>query len=143
MSGPVVAIAGGGAAGFFAAIACAEAAPGARVIILEKGPQFLAKMRVSGGGRCNVTHAWNVAMDVAHYYPRGHGALTGAFQRFSFADTVAWFQAHGVKLKVEPDGRIFPITDTSRTIIDCLVGAAQKAGVELRVNEGIERVKHL
>ncbi len=135
-----VIIVGGGAAGFFAAITCAEAAPEAEVIVLEKGPQFLSKVRISGGGRCNVTHACFDAREFATRYPRGEQALLSPFKQFPASDTVAWFESRGVKLKTESDGRMFPTTDSSQTIIDCLMSAAQKAGVQLRSNCGVERV---
>src|SRR5260221_2198090 len=102
-----VIVAGGGAAGFFAAITCAEAMPQAEVAVLEKGPRFLSKVRISGGGRCNVTHACFDAREASARYPRGGQALIGPFQRFQARDTVEWFEARGVKLKVESDGRIF------------------------------------
>ena len=105
-------VVGGGAAGFFGAIACAEASPGTRVTLLEKGPQFLSKVRISGGGRCNVTHACFDPREFATRYPRGDRALISVLQRFSAADTVAWFEQRGVKLKAEADGRMFPITDS-------------------------------
>lgn len=133
-------IVGGGAAGFFAAIACAEAAPWAEVIVLEKGPQFLSKVRISGGGRCNVTHACFEAREFATRYPRGEQALLAPFRQFQASDTVAWFESRGVKLKTESDGRIFPVTDSSQTIIDCLMGAARDVGVRLQLNCGVERV---
>ena len=139
MSERRVAIVGGGAAGFFAAIACAEASPATRVWLFEKGPQFLAKVRISGGGRCNVTHACVDARELAAHYPRGGRALIGPFQTFQPRDTIAWFEARGVKLKTEPDGRVFPVTDSSQTIIDCLLRAARAAGVELSTNCGVER----
>src|SRR5213594_4234937 len=124
-------VAGGGAAGFFAAITCAEAAPDAEVILLERGPQFLSKVRISGGGRCNVTHACFDAREMATRFPRGEQALIGPFRSFQTSDTVAWFEARGVRLKTESDGRMFPVTDSSQTIIDCLLRAAQAAGVKL------------
>ncbi len=139
MSKPCVVIAGGGAAGFFAAIACAEASPQSRVLLLEKGPHFLAKVRISGGGRCNVTHACFDPRELATRYPRGGPALLGPFQAFQPRDTIAWFEARGVKLKTEPDGRVFPVTDSSQTIVDCLLHAATDAGVELRLNHGVDR----
>jgi predicted flavoprotein YhiN len=135
-----VIIVGGGAAGFFAAITCAEAAPGTEVILLEKGPQFLSKVRISGGGRCNVTHACFDAREFAARFPRGGKALIGPFQRFQARDTVEWFESRGVKLKTEKDGRMFPVTDSSQTIIDCLLNAARKAGVKLVTNCGVEEV---
>lgn len=131
---------GGGAAGFFAAIACAEAAPGRRIVVLEKGHEFLAKVRISGGGRCNVTHACFEPRELAERYPRGGRALIGPFQRFQPRDTVAWFAARGVPLKTEADGRMFPVTDSSATIVECLLTAARQAGVELRSNTGVNDV---
>jgi len=132
-------VVGGGAAGFFAAITCAEAAPQSQVIVLEKGPQFLSKVRISGGGRCNVTHACFDAREFATRYPRGEQALLAPFRQFQASDTVAWFESRGVKLKTESDGRMFPVTDSSQTIIDCLQRAARVAGVTLRSNCGVER----
>ncbi len=131
---------GGGAAGFFAAITCAEADPSADVTVLETGPEFLAKVRISGGGRCNVTHACFDPRDFATRFPRGERELIGPFQRFQARDTVAWFKSRGVKLNAECDGRMFPLSNSSQTIIDCLVGAAKAAGVKLRANCGVERV---
>jgi predicted flavoprotein YhiN len=141
MSSQRVIVVGGGAAGFFAAIACAETAPDAEVTVCERGPQFLAKVRISGGGRCNVTHAGGDARDFAARYPRGEKALVGPFQKFSACDTVAWFASRGVKLKTEADGRMFPTSDSSQTIMDCLINAARKAGVKLRLNCGVEQVQ--
>ena len=129
---------GGGAAGFFAAIAAAEA--GADVTILEKTSRVLDKVRISGGGRCNVTHACFEPRDFSTRYPRGGRALLSPFQKFSARDTVDWFAARGVKLKSEPDGRMFPTTDSSQTIVDCLMNAAQNAGVKLRLNCTVESV---
>jgi len=129
-----IVIVGGGAAGFFAAITCAEAAPAARVTLLEKTSQFLSKVRISGGGRCNVTHACFEPRDLSGYYPRGESALVGPFHTFHPGDTIAWFESRGVKLKTEADGRIFPVTDSSQTIIDCLLNAARRAGIELVTN---------
>ncbi len=131
-------VVGGGAAGFFAAITAAE--HGAPVTILEKTSRFLDKVRISGGGRCNVTHAGFDSRDFATRYPRGEKALLGPFVKFSARDTVAWFESRGVKLKTEADGRMFPITDSSQTIMDCLMNAAKAAGVKLRLNAGVERV---
>src|SRR6266487_1811983 len=139
MSSRRVVVVGGGAAGFFAAITCAEAAPDTEVIVLERGPQFLSKVRISGGGRCNVTHACFDARELSARFPRGGPALIGPFQRFQASDTVAWFEARGVKLKVESDGRMFPVSDSSQTVIDCLLRAAKEAGVKLLLNSGVER----
>lgn len=132
-----VVIAGGGAAGFFAAITCAEAAPGTEVVVLEKGPQCLSKVRISGGGRCNVTHACFDSRSFAMNYPRGGQGMIGLLERFQAHDTVEWFHRRGVKLKREPDGRMFPVTDSSQTIIDCLLAAARAAGVTSRTNLGL------
>jgi len=134
-----IAIVGGGAAGFFAALACAEAG-GRAITILEKGPQFLAKVKISGGGRCNVTHACFNEREFATRYPRGEHALISPFEQFQASDTVDWFARHGVKLKTEADGRMFPVTDSSQTVIDCLVNTARSAGVKLQANCGVEGV---
>lgn len=136
-----VLVVGGGAAGFFAAIACAERAPGAQVTLLEKSSQFLGKVRISGGGRCNVTHHLFDPREFSTRYPRGGRALIGAFQRFQARDTVAWFEQRGVTLKTEADGRMFPVTDSSETIVRCLTETARAAGVELRANCGVEQLE--
>ena len=133
-------VVGGGAAGVFAAIACAEAAPDAEVIVLEKSAQFLAKVRISGGGRCNVTHACFDPREFARHYPRGEQALIGAFHQFQARHTVEWFESHGVKLKAERDGRMFPATDSSQTIVDCLLSEAKKTGVMLHANCGVDSI---
>jgi predicted Rossmann fold flavoprotein len=131
---------GGGAAGFFAALACAENNPRQHVIILEKTATLLAKVRISGGGRCNVTNAcFDPAMLVQHY-PRGGAALRGPFTRFQPRDTIDWFARHGVPLKTEADGRVFPATDRSATIVECLIRAAQQAGVEIRTSITIDAI---
>jgi predicted Rossmann fold flavoprotein len=135
-----IVIVGGGAAGFFAALACAELRREAEIIILEKTSQFLSKVKISGGGRCNVTHACFDARELTTRYPRGERALIAPFQQFQAADTVVWFEQRGVKLKTEGDGRMFPTTDSSQTIIDCLLAAAQKAGIKLKANCGAESV---
>jgi predicted flavoprotein YhiN len=140
MSSRRVIVVGGGAAGFFAAITCAEAAPDAEVVLLERGPQFLSKVRISGGGRCNVTHACFDARELTARYPRGGRALLAPFKNFQASDTVAWFESRGVKLKTEADGRMFPVSDSSETIIDCLMNAAKAAGVKLRLNVSVESV---
>src|ERR1022692_4126927 len=119
-----IGIVGGGAAGFFAALACAEANAGAEIFILEKTAHFLAKVKISGGGRCNVTHAGFNEREFTTRYPRGERELIAPFKQFSASDTIAWFEQRGVPLKIESDGRMFPTTDTSQTIIDCLLGRA-------------------
>jgi predicted Rossmann fold flavoprotein len=140
MSSQRIVVVGGGAAGFFAAITCAEAAPDAGVTILERGARFLDKVRISGGGRCNVTHACFNERELVTRYPRGERALLSPFKHFQSADTVAWFESRGVKLKTEADGRMFPVSDSSQTIIDCLMNSARAAGVNRRLNCGVERV---
>jgi len=134
-------VAGGGAAGFFAAIACAEADPGCAVTICEATAHLLSKVKVSGGGRCNVTHACFDPRELAKRYPRGHRELLGAFHRWQPRDTVEWFEQRGVALKAEEDGRMFPVTDNSQTIVDCLEGAARKAGVQVRLRTGLKSVE--
>ena len=136
-----VIIAGGGPAGFFAAIRCAELNPKLRVLIIEKSSQPLGKVLVSGGGRCNVTHACFDPAQLITYYPRGGMALRGAFTRFQPADTVKWFESHGVKLKTESDNRMFPVTDSSKTIADCLRESAQNAGVKLQLGTSLQKVE--
>lgn len=131
---------GGGAAGFFGAVTCASAYPHAQVTLLEAGRQPLSKVRISGGGRCNVTHACFEPALLVQNYPRGSKALRGAFTRFHAKDTVAWFESQGVKLKTESDGRMFPVTDNSETIVNCLVNAAEDAGVRLRLGTSVKFV---
>jgi predicted flavoprotein YhiN len=110
------------------------------VTLLEKGPRFLTKVLISGGGRCNVTHACFDARELTNRFPRGEQALISPFKRFQASDTVEWFESRGVKLKVESDGRMFPITNSSQTIIDCLLREAKTAGVKFFTNRGVERV---
>jgi len=136
-----IAIVGGGAAGFFAAIAAAQAGREVEVSLFERGSQFLNKVRISGGGRCNVTHALFEPRMFTTRYPRGERALISPFHRFSAAATVEWFEARGVRLKTEEDGRMFPVTDSSETIVDCLMAEAQAAGVRLFTRKGIEAVR--
>jgi len=136
-----IAIIGGGAAGFFAAIECARANPANEVSVYERGSEFLTKVRISGGGRCNVTHACFDPRPLSESYPRGERVLISPLHRFSPADTVAWFEARGVNLKTEPDGRMFPVTDSSHTIIDCLLDEARAAGVRLFARTGIAEVR--
>lgn len=132
-----VVIAGGGPAGFFAAIRCAELNPGLKVLIVEKASQTLGKVLISGGGRCNVTHACFDPARLVTFYPRGGNELRGAFSRFQAADTIEWFEARHVKLKTESDGRMFPVTDSSETIANCLRDTAKKAGVEVRLGASL------
>lgn len=132
---------GGGAAGFFGALSCAENYPQHRVILLEKTRQLLSKVRISGGGRCNVTHACFEPAQLVKHYPRGNRELRGPFTIFQPKDTIEWFESRGVKLKVESDGRIFPITDNSESIIDCLTQETKRLGVEVYLEHGIEVIK--
>lgn len=137
-----VIVIGGGAAGFFAAISCAETAPNSQVILLEAGQQPLAKVRISGGGRCNVTHACFEPAQFIQNYPRGSKALRGAFSRFQAKNTVEWFARHGVKLKTEEDNRMFPTTDDSATIVNCLIQAAEEAGVRIKTKVQVAAIEH-
>ena len=140
MNDAKVIVVGGGPAGCFAAVECAGAgAAVGGVEVLEQGPEFLAKVRVSGGGRCNLTHACFDPGELARHYPRGERELIGPFRRFQPRDTIAWFEARGVKLKTEPDGRIFPASNSSKTIVECLLGAARAADVRQRSGCGVER----
>ncbi len=134
-------IVGGGAAGFFAAITCAEASPGHEVIILEATGQTLAKVRISGGGRCNVTHDCLIPKKLVTHYPRGSQELLGPFSRFGPEQVIEWFSYRGVTLKTEADGRMFPETDQSQTIIDCLTESAHDAGVKIQLHQPVRAVR--
>ncbi len=134
---------GGGAAGFFGAIAIREADTSVRVTLLEAARKPLAKVLISGGGRCNVTHHCFDPAQLVQYYPRGGKALRSAFTRFQPQDTIAWFNSRGVKLKTEADGRMFPTTDDSGTIINCLMTAAEKAEVRLRTGVVVKNIINL
>lgn len=137
-----VAVIGGGAAGFMAAISLRHHHPQATVLLLEKSDKLLAKVRISGGGRCNVTHACANDREMARHYPRGERFLRKAFGQWGARDTIAWFNGEGVTLKTEDDGRMFPVTDSSGTIIDALQGAAERAQVRVRMQcavQGMER----
>lgn len=133
-----VIVAGGGAAGFFTAINIAEANPKLKIAILERGKEVLSKVRISGGGRCNVTHACFIPNDLVKFYPRGEKELKGPFNRFCSGDTIEWFDRHGVELKIEEDGRMFPVTDSSQTIIDCFLEASKKLGIQIIMGESIK-----
>jgi len=137
-----VAIIGGGAAGFFAAITCAQSNPQARVTLYEATAHPLAKVRISGGGRCNVTHACYEPRELVRHYPRGTRELLGAFHRWQPRDMTAWLTARGVPLKTEADGRIFPVSDSSMDIVNCLRRAAAEAGVALQLKTGLRSVEH-
>ncbi|WNJ19498.1 NAD(P)/FAD-dependent oxidoreductase [Pontibacter sp. G13] len=132
MGKPVIVFVGGGAAGFFGAANTAELLPEAEIIILEQAKQVLGKVKVSGGGRCNVTNGCFVPKELSKHYPRGQRALIGPFTRFMTGDTMEWFESRGVPLKIEPDNRVFPTSDNSQSIIDCLVNSVDKYGVSIR-----------
>lgn len=133
-------VVGGGAAGFFGAIAAARANPALQVTILEAGKEFLSKVKISGGGRCNVTHHCFDPLELVKAYPRGHRELKGAFSQFQPKDMIAWLKAEGVKLKTESDGRMFPVTDDSQTIIDCFLKAATQAKIQLRASTPVQNI---
>ena len=133
-----IAIIGGGAAGFFAAITAAEANPAANVTIYERSQHTLSKVKISGGGRCNVTHSCFDPAKLASHYPRGSRELRGAFHRWQPQDTIHWFAERDVTLKTEADGRMFPDTDDSQTIIDCFHTASGNAGVKLLKGVGLK-----
>ncbi len=132
-------VVGGGAAGFFTAITCAEHSTKS-VLVLEKTSTLLQKVKISGGGRCNVTHECFDPRELSGNYPRGEKSLIGPFNRFGAADTVEWFSERGVRLKTEADGRMFPDTDSSQTIIDTLLAAAESSGVSIRTSEGVTSI---
>jgi len=134
-------VVGGGAAGFFGAIQAAEARPGSRIVILEKTSKLLSKVRVSGGGRCNVTHNCFEPVPLAAHYPRGEKALRNVFKLYQASDVVAWFRSKGVTLKAEADGRMFPITDSSETIIDCFLDAARKHNITIMTDHAVTRLQ--
>jgi predicted Rossmann fold flavoprotein len=131
-------IIGGGAAGFFAAINIAEQYPQLSVAILERGKEGLQKVKISGGGRCNVTHAEFVPSELVRNYPRGEKELLGPFHTFTTGDTMAWFEERGIELKIEDDGRMFPVSNSSQTIIDCFLNEAQKHNVEVLYNHSVK-----
>lgn len=131
---------GGGAAGFFCAVNAARLRPGLEVVLLERSSKLLSKVKVSGGGRCNVTHDCNSIADMIKMYPRGAAFLKKAFHHFFTTDTVSWFETRAVKLKTETDGRMFPVTDQSQTIIDCLLNEASKYRVNIQMNVTVESI---
>jgi predicted Rossmann fold flavoprotein len=134
---------GGGASGFFTALQYAELVPDRSVAIFEKGSHFLQKVRISGGGRCNVTHACFDPRELSKNYPRGSRELLAAFHRWQPSDTVDWFARFGVTLKTEPDGRMFPVTDSSDTIIDCFLKRARELHVPLLKNHPLTGIQRL
>jgi predicted Rossmann fold flavoprotein len=134
---------GGGAAGFFCAVNAARMDRSLKVTIIEKSNKLLSKVRVSGGGRCNVTHACFDIAEMSKRYPRGQHFVKKAFHQFFTTDTINWFEERGVKLKTEEDGRMFPITDSSQTIIECLLKEANKFGVEILMNKEVKKINVL
>lgn len=136
-----IVIVGGGAAGFFAALTCAEHNPHYKVTILEKSPKLLGKVLISGGGRCNVTHHCFDVRELVKNYPRGEKQLIGPFTRFNPTHTIEWFKLRDVKLKAEADGRIFPVTDSSQTIIDCYLSEARRMKVDVRTQIGVNNLE--
>ena len=133
-------IVGGGAAGFFTAINIVEKNPSLKLAILERGSEVLNKVRISGGGRCNVTHACFEPNELVKFYPRGEKELRGPFHQFCSGDTVEWFEKHGVELKIEADGRMFPVSNSSQTIIDCFQEATKKLGIALLTNQSVQSI---
>ena len=136
-----IAIIGGGAAGFFAALSCKEHHPDAVVTIYERSDKLLAKVKVSGGGRCNVTHACFNISQLSKFYPRGEKFLKKSFTQFNTNDTVKWFEDRGVKLKTEADNRMFPVTNNSQTIIDCLMDEAKRKGVTIKLHSPVTAIE--
>lgn len=136
-----ITIIGGGAAGFFAAISAKSHFPAAHVCILEKTSKFLGKVKISGGGRCNVTNATFNSRLLSEKYPRGEKFLRKAFEQFNAQDTVNWFESHGVALKTYPDNCIFPMSNDSQTIIDCFLQEARKLGIELYTSHSVESIR--
>ncbi len=135
-----VIIIGGGAAGFFAAINITEQNPSLKVALLERGKDGLAKVKVSGGGRCNVTHAEFIPQELVQNYPRGEKELLGPFHQFMTGDTIGWFEKRGVELKIEEDGRIFPVTNSSQTIINCFLNEAEKHHVDVLYSHAVKSI---
>lgn len=133
-------IVGGGAAGFFTAINIVEKNKKLKVAILERGKEVLSKVRVSGGGRCNVTHACFEPNELVKFYPRGEKELRGPFHQFCSGDTIEWFSTHGVELKIEDDGRMFPVSNSSQTIIDCFLKATQQLGISVLTGQSVQSI---
>lgn len=136
-------IVGGGAAGFFGAIQAAEMRPGLKIVILEKTTKLLSKVRISGGGRCNVTHHCFEPTELSHHYPRGQKPLKTLFRKYQATDTIKWFEQKGVRLKAEEDGRMFPVTDNSETIINCFLDQIKRHNITIEMNAGVEEIKQV
>ena len=141
MKDKTLVVIGGGAAGFFCAINAARIHPGLKVILLEKSSKLLSKVKISGGGRCNVTHACYSVNELIKYYPRGAAFLKKSFHHFFTVDTINWFSERGVNLKTETDGRMFPESNTSQTILDCLLNEANKYRVEILMNSDAKSIE--
>jgi predicted Rossmann fold flavoprotein len=133
-------IVGGGAAGFFTAINAAEQNPALKILILERGKDVLEKVRISGGGRCNVTHACFIPKELSKFYPRGERELLGPFHTFCSGDTVEWFEKRGVELKIEDDNRMFPTSDSSETIIECFARLVKKYKIEVKTSTRVDNI---
>ncbi|RRJ91603.1 NAD(P)/FAD-dependent oxidoreductase [Paenimyroides tangerinum] len=135
-----VIVVGGGASGFFTAINIAENNPDLRIAILERGKEVLGKVKISGGGRCNVTHACFVPNVLTKFYPRGERELRGPFHTFCTGDVIEWFENNGVQLKTEEDGRMFPVSDSSQTIIDCFLNLAQENQIKVNTSCSVQAI---
>ena len=140
-TGKKLIVIGGGAAGFFCAVNAARLNSSLQVTLLEKSGKLLSKVKVSGGGRCNVTHACFEIQEMSKRYPRGEHFVRKAFHQFFTTDTIEWFEQRGVKLKAEPDGRMFPVTNSSQTIIDCLLKEVNTHAVEILMNRDVRKLK--
>ena len=134
-------IIGGGAAGFFTAINAAELSTDSKILILERGKEVLTKVRISGGGRCNVTHAEFIPAELVKNYPRGKKELRGPFHSFMTGDTISWFEKRGIELKIEEDGRMFPVSDSSETIINCFLSEAARLGIQIKKNYSVQNLE--
>ena len=137
-----VLVVGGGAAGFFAAINTAEQNPKLKIAILERGSNVLSKVKISGGGRCNVTHAEFIPQELVLNYPRGKKELRGPFHNYMTGDTMEWFESRGVPLKIEDDGRVFPVSNSSQTIIDCFLEQVKKYKIEVLLNHPVQGIRY-
>ena len=138
-----VAVIGGGAAGFFAAITCKEHFPNSKVSIIEKSSKVLSKVKVSGGGRCNLTNACFENKKLSEHYPRGQNQLRKAFEQFNAYDTIKWFESKGVKVKIYDDNCVFPLSNDSQSIIDCFLNEVKRLGIELKLSQQIKQIDHI
>ena len=137
-----VIVVGGGAAGFFTALNIKQYKPNTEVLILERTKEVLSKVRVSGGGRCNVTHAEFIPSELINNYPRGKKELLGPFHKFMTGDTMDWFEKQGIELKIEDDGRIFPVSDSSQTIIDCFLKLAKHYNIQILTKTPVKTISN-